>query len=328
MPTPQQSYQLEYRCSPTSGRVWQERIPITPPAANNHAYHLEWRIHPTSGQTYQVEVPTVYESNVSRYADSSYEKRHDKCNQHSQGFSPLVSHEQPTPGILRQQTQSRMDNSTFHTELSGINRIDKSNNRRQSRVVDLARLCPVKWAKSTNSSNINLPLYTWGAISELESSLSGRSKPLRDGELLGKLRHLKSTVEVCCLNSTSNDFNSYGWAIAKDYALKVEEEVAQNLIDWNEMQHGVRTSSLVLAQMDCSRQSYQKSKGKDSEKEKVLCTTYNRCTTKGKCEYEVAHPDKTCQRKHECSWCRANLGQSYKHQSSECNKKKDASGSA
>ena len=195
-------------------------------------------------------------------------------------------------------------------------------------MVDLAKSCPVKWAKSTNSSSINLPLYTWGFISELESSLSGRTKPMRDGELLGKMRHLKNLMEVCCLNASNNDFNSYGWAIAKDYAQKVEDEVAHNLIDWCDMQHGIRTSSLVLAQMDCPRQSFQKTtKSRESDKERVVCVTYNKCTTKGKCDYEVAHPDKSCQRKHECSWCRTNLNQGYKHQAWECNKKKEASGS-
>ena len=111
--------------------------------------------------------------------------------------------------------------------------------------------------------------------------------------------------------------------------MKVEDEVAQNLLNWNDMQHGVRTSSLLLAQMDCPRQAIQKSsRGKESDKERLVCSTYNKCTTKGKCDYEVTHPDKTCQRKHECSWCRTNLSQSYKHQAWECNKRKEAEGSS
>ena len=111
--------------------------------------------------------------------------------------------------------------------------------------------------------------------------------------------------------------------------MKVEDEVAQNLINWNYMQHGVRTSSLLLAQMDCPRQAIQKSsRGNQSDKERLVCSTYNKCTTKGKCDYEVAHPDKTCQRRHECGWCRTNLSQSYKHQAWECNKRKEAEGSS
>ena len=215
------------------------------------------------------------------------------------------------------------------TEITGISRLEKNIHKKSTRVVDLAKLCPVKWAKSTSNNSINLPLYTWAIVSEFESALSGRSKQMSDREFLGKVRHLKNTLEVCCLNSNSTDFTSYGWAIAKEYALKVEDEVSQGFTEWSEMSHGVRTGSLLLAQMDCPRQSYQKTtKNKDAEKEKITCTTFNKCTTKGKCEYEVSNPERVCQRKHECSWCRTNLGQSYKHQAWECNKKKEATGSA
>ena len=321
-PTPQQLYRLEYRCSPSTGRVWQEHIPVNTPSPRRQTYHLEWRVHPLTGETYQVEVPSA-------------ESFHSQEPRQLSGDTPYKvttspGHRLYTSNAPHNQVQKNTEQPPVQQRdsVAGIYRLDKNPTKKQSRVVDHAKLCPVKWAKNISSNNINLPLYIWGAIAELESSLSGRSTPMPDGELLGKMRHLKNIVEVCCLNSTSADFSTYGWAIAKDYALKVEDEVAQNLVNWGDMQHGVRTSSLVLAQMDCPRQSFIKNnKTKDSEKDKIVCTTYNKCTTKGKCEYEVMHPDKTCQRKHECSWCKSNLNQSYKHQVWDCNKKKDASGS-
>ena len=79
-------------------------------------------------------------------------------------------------------------------------------------------------------NNINLPLYAWGAVSEVESSLSGRTEAMPEGVLLGKLRHLKNVLEVCCLNSSSTDFTAYGWTLARDYAVKVENEVEQRLV--------------------------------------------------------------------------------------------------
>ena len=167
-----------------------------------------------------------------------------------------------------------------------------------------------------------MPLYTWASIYELEAALSGRSEPLQEGELLGKLRHIKNYLEVCCLNSSSSDFMGYGWTIAKDYAFKVEEEVTNGLADWNDMTAAVRTNTLVLSQMDCPRQNTLKS-NKQKEPEKMLCTTYNQCTVIGKCDYEVANPTKSCQRKHECSWCKQHFNQSNKHQERECRKKKE-----
>ena len=73
--------------------------------------------------------------------------------------------------------------------------------------------------------NINLPLYTFGAVSELEASLSGRSEPLTATYTLAKLSHLKNIMDVCCLNSDSSDFVGYGWTIAKDYAMKVDASI-------------------------------------------------------------------------------------------------------
>ena len=58
---------------------------------------------------------------------------------------------------------------------------------------------------------------------------------------------------------------------------------------------------------------------------KDRCTTFNTCTTEMKCDWEVANPGRNCQRKHECSWCRTNLQQGYKHQVWKCMKKQSAS---
>ena len=73
--------------------------------------------------------------------------------------------------------------------------------------------------------------------------------------------------------------------------------------------------------MDCSRQASNKLPKKDSDKQ--LCTMYIKCTISGKCDYEVATPRRSCQRRHECSWCRQKLGQGNKHQEWECCTKND-----
>ena len=118
--------------------------------------------------------------------------------------------------------------------------------------------------------------------------MSSRSNHVTQGEILGNLCHLKSIFEVCCLNSTSVDFSHYGWQIAKDYALKVDDEIEQGLTSWDEMTTVVGNSSFVLAQMDCPRQALSKqvSNKKEGIKE-VVCTTFNRCLTKNKCEYDT-----------------------------------------
>ena len=121
--------------------------------------------------------------------------------------------------------------------MTGITRIEK-NGRKGHRLVDLAKQCTAKWSKQTTSNSIFMPL---------EAALSGRSQPIHESELIGKLRHIKHILEVCCLNSSSIDNSGYGWLIAKDYAFKVEEEVGNGLIDWSDLQASLRTNTLILS---------------------------------------------------------------------------------
>ena len=94
-------------------------------------------------------------------------------------------------------------------------------------------------------SNINLPLFAWGAVAEVEASLSGMSEAMSEGILLGKLRNLKIILEVCCLNTSATEFNSYRWTLARDYATQVENDVDQKLATWQDMSAGVRIATLV-----------------------------------------------------------------------------------
>ena len=175
-------------------------------------------------------------------------------------------------------------------------------------------------------NNINLPLYAWGSVAELEASMSGRSEAMSEDVVLGKIRHLQNILEVCCLSSSATDYTGYGWTLARDYAAKVDNEIEQKLISWQTMQVGVRTATLLSAQMEHPRPPPRDPKrvaaaGSGPMEKKELCTTYNKCKTDGKCEYEVAHPDKTCQRKHECSYCREKKRQSWRHQAWNCKNK-------
>ena len=190
---------------------------------------------------------------------------------------------------------------------------------------EFLKRCPTKWARETNTRNMNLSIFGYASLAELEYSMMNSPDQVSQGELLAKINHLKSVFEVCCLNSKDSDFKSYGWVLARDYAAKVSNKVEQGYTTWERLPSGVQTAELVSAQCDYPRNT-QKSDVKDKEREpdtrkKKLCTTYNTCTTEYKCDYEVTNPDKECQRLHECSWCRKNLKQGFKHQESRCKKK-------
>ena len=73
---------------------------------------------------------------------------------------------------------------------------------------------------------------------------------LQSAVVLGKLRHLKNTLEVCCQNSTAQEFTGYGWTLAKDYATKLNDEIEQGRATWQDMTLEVKTSTLMSANME------------------------------------------------------------------------------
>ena len=252
----------------------------------------------------------------------------DPSLQLNQNLRQLYQQSAPLQGAYGQLVQQQVS-ADSQDRMKGIVPIveGEATSSKGTRVIDFARKCPVKWAKSAKADSINLPLYSYGAVTEIEAALSGRGDPMQVEVMLAKIRHLKNVFEVCCLNSSPTNFSTYGWQIARDYAIKVEEEVEQRFVSWQDMVPGVRTQTLVLSQMEYPRQPLKTkatvttdSKGVKKER----CTTFNTCTTEGKCDYEVANPGRSCNRKHECSWCRSNLQQSYKHQASKCLKKQTA----
>ena len=339
----------EFRCCPKTGRQWTIQVPVTPPRQvvlpATPKPRLEWRIHPHTGVAYQVEIsPQYYPASQQVTAQPTYSAAahvsppsqqvpayhtHTAGPASQQGERHTLSQSEVLGNVSDQPHADNTSSLSKQERLAGIvSLLDGGVTRKQPQIIDHAKKCPTKWAKQATMSNVNLPLFAWGAVSELESSISGRSGTLSESSILGKLRHLKNVMEVCCLNSTSSDFTSYGWTLARDYAVKVENEVEQRLASWDDMAAGVRTATVIAAQMENPRRAeFPQKPGTGSGTGKGMrdtCTTFNKCSTAGKCDYEVQHPDKKCQRRHECSWCRDNKGQSYNHQAWKCKNKEAA----
>ena len=195
--------------------------------------------------------------------------------------------------------------------------VERGDSHKKLKLIDYVRRCPTKWAKEVTNENMNLPVFAYGLTSELVASLSGRSDPLPPAVLLAKLQHMQSVLEICCQNSTLQEYNNYGWVLARDYATKVQNKVDQQLTDWVQMPAGVQTADLVSAQCEFPRPA-KKVEKVELNKKVTLCTTFNTCRSEKKCEYEVANLGKVCQRKHECSYCRKHLNKGNTHQAWKC----------
>ena len=203
-----------------------------------------------------------------------------------------------------------------------VNLTDSDGARKQDKLIDYVRRCPARWCKQVKPTSMNLPVFGYGAVSELIDGVTGKTDKLTGTVLLAKLKHLRDVFEVCCINSTDSEFCEYGWTLARDYALKVQDKVDQQHHSWD-THTGIQSDVLLSAQMEFPRPA--KKELPKSNVEKPPCTTYNKCTTEGKCDYEVSS-GRACLRKHECAWCRKNRKQGHKHQENKCTYKVAAAG--
>ena len=321
------STRLEYRCSPTSGRLYQVRVPVVPtvsPALSPQG-HYTWHRDPRSGLMYQIPVPQHHRVENLPVPGPSVQQP----QVYHQGDGTPAGHH-VSGQVIQQQVQgsqqlhqlSRSYSGNVQDRVQGITNLsEREGGVKRPKLIDYVKKCPVKWAQQVKPDTMNIPVYAWGAVTEIIESLSGRAEALSEPELLGKLQHMQGVFEVCCINSTPVEYNSYGWTLARHYASKVQAKVDQDLLTWSTIQPGVQTAELVAAQMEYPKPLEKKLPSKKPEDEKQMCHTYNSCNVEGKCDYEVAHPGKSCQRKHECSWCRKNLGKGHRHQVWKCVKK-------
>ena len=264
----------------------------------------EFRCSPLTGEVYTVDVPI--------------HQHHERTP-----VLPSVNKQQPyfsAPSRMYNDDETGDFEKEIQNKVSGIVQLCNSGKKNNIKSLDFAKQASAKWAKKTTIESVNLPLFIYGAVSELESSMSGKTEPISSAEFLSKLRHIKNILDVCCLNSDSTDFKGYGWTIAKDYAIKVENNVEHQLKSWDFVPEGIQTGQLVLAQMDYPKPPV-KQKEKVNEATKKKCSTYNTCKTEDKCDFELENPDKKCIYKHECNWCKEKYKQSWKHQEWNCKKK-------
>ena len=339
--TPPPQYRTEFRCSPSTGRQWTVQVPVntqsTPsvPAAVLPTY--EWRIDPHTGEKFQVPVTgqSSLQGQTPQLVNKSIHGQHQYI-----GTSPDVTRRDNSQLQSASRVLDQSSNSTLssHERVAGIVSLLEGGggSKKGPKVIEFSKKCPTKYSKQATLSNINLPLYAWGVIEEVEAALSGRSQSMQSATVLGKLRHLKNTLEVCCQNSSAHDFTGYGWTLAKDYSTKLNDEIEQGKTSWPDIPVEVKTSTLMSATMENPRPLPKvearrqgtgagtgtgSGTGSGTGEKKELCTTYNKCTTEGKCEYEVANPSRTCLRKHECSWCRSHKNQCWRHQEWKCRNK-------
>ena len=320
-----------WRFDPITGQPYQSAPNVSLHNQQQSVFPQSVTHPPRTTQLPSVSPQQLYQQQIAGAVNLSQSVIHPSHTTQLHSVSPHQLHQQHQRQIAETANLSHSvpaDDSSMsgqiREKLQGIvSMVEKGDSLKKMKLNDYVKRCPAKWSKDVTSENMNLPVYAYGTTSELVASLSGRAEPLPEAVLLAKLQHMQNVFEICCQNSTLQEYNNYGWVLARDYASKVQNKVDQKLMDWGTMSAGVQTADLVSAQFEFPRPALPKKDLKDDKKDKTICTTFNTCTTEKKCDYEVANPGRTCLRKHECSHCRKHLNRGNKHQVWKCPNKSD-----
>ena len=191
-------------------------------------------------------------------------------------------------------------------------------------------MCPIKYAATCNSKNVNLPTFIWAKLAELRALNAGALEiGLAPGELDPRIRHLQCVMELVGTNSTLTEYAGYGWQLARDYDRKVQATMDSGASDWvnfNSMfSLGPHPSFVLSAKDEVEKVAKKPSSGKGNDVDDVVkdkkkvCGWFNKCKTSKRCEWKVENPNSgRCKRLHQCFYCKQTHNKSVFHQAWEC----------
>ena len=223
-------------------------------------------------------------------------------------------------------------------------------------LVQYARECPVHWTSKITTQNMNVVLWSWAYIAEILASRSGQAPDMPTGELEARLQHFLSVLEVTLQTTSQTDFASEAWKVARLYHTKVQHKLDNSDTTWLRMyeQWGGSTlpHELMAANAEAGTQPKRPNKTRAEEgygkggkarddrsrddrsrddrsrddrsrddRSKRLCGSWNRCETKGKCQYELDNEGETCKYAHYCTYCRSKKQNPVNHQRHFCKRR-------
>ena len=81
--------------------------------------------------------------------------------------------------------------------------------------------------------NVNLALYTFGSVKHLLALVDGTLSPISHIELKNRLIHLANTLEIVCLSSSLDDFDSPEWQVGREYDRRLISDIEVGLKSWD-----------------------------------------------------------------------------------------------
>ena len=205
-------------------------------------------------------------------------------------------------------------------------------------IIKYARDCPVAWTSKVTSDKLNLGLWCWSYMAQLLATRTGQAPSLGQGELEAKMQHFLNVLEIALQPSNPTEFDGHSWRVARLYAEKIQNKIDRGET-WMKFDEKYGTDSqpseLMAAREELGpKQPPRRIKVKEEERKQEThksgsrrtCTTWNTSAVEGKCDWEVQNEGKSCDRRHECTWCKENGKRSLFHQRSFCRQRIAAEG--
>ena len=269
----------------------------------------QWVVNPATGKKVRMLVPS--QQNVRKEeATGSFTDCLDNFT------TPLPPSRVKTPQLSSSApARTRASTATLQDEKQG----------KMPNIVSYARDCPVSWTSKITSDKLNMGLWCWAFISELLATRTGQAPTLQHGELEARLKHFLNVLEIALQPSSSSEFDTHAWRVARLYAEKVQQKVERG-DTWlgfetrygsDSQPHELMAAERELAARIPKKKEKEKEEARGSQ-EKRTCTTWNTSSVEGKCDYEVQNDGRSCSRRHECTWCKEKGKRSLHHQRSFC----------
>ena len=208
-------------------------------------------------------------------------------------------------------------------------------------LVKYARECPVHWTSKITTQNMNVVLWSWAYVAQILASRTGQIPTMEDGELEARLQHFLSVLEVTLQTTGQSDFASDAWKVARLYHTKVQQKLDNGDTNWLYMYDQWGGSTLPHELMAANAEAapvkrIQKSRGEDGsgsgtgkgglgktkeDQQKRLCSSWNKCETRGKCDWEVENDGQKCKYAHHCSYCKYKKLNPVNHQRHFCKRR-------
>ena len=160
-----------------------------------------------------------------------------------------------------------------------------------TRPADFAKQCKVLYASKAKNTDINMNLYCYGFMATLLAARQGRIQMSED-EYTARMHHFMNVMETAALHSKVEDFQQYGWVVARDYDNKVMADIERGSTSWTQLGQSIDSGNFAMAVAANPRPTVGKqgvSSNKQGEKKlenKVLvCNSFNQTEDDG-CSYE------------------------------------------